>query len=55
MEGRMKPRDFDRSFTGCHYFTPSEDNDRFCAVCGKYLTDESHFRFTDNHIAEVIK
>jgi hypothetical protein len=27
-----------------HYFTPSEENDRFCAQCGNYLTDDAHFR-----------
>lgn len=36
-----------------HYFAPSEDNDRFCAVCGKYLTDEMHFRYTDGELAVI--
>jgi hypothetical protein len=26
-----------------HFFTPDEDNTRFCA-CGKYLTDQCHIR-----------
>ena len=27
-----------------HYFSPSEENDRFCSICGKYLTDNCHIR-----------
>lgn len=29
-----------------HYFRPSEENDRFCYHCDKYLTDEIHISMT---------
>jgi len=27
---------------GEHYFTPQDDNNRFCGRCGLYLTDNLH-------------
>ena len=32
-----------------HYFlsNPAEPGDYFCFLCGKYLTDEMHFRAND--------
>ncbi len=27
-----------------HYFTPQEENNRFCNKCDEYLTDSAHFR-----------
>jgi len=25
-----------------HYFVPQDDNNRFCKICDKYMTDFSH-------------
>ena len=32
-----------------HFFSPSEEDSRFCLKCGLYLTDNSHLRDSNIH------
>ena len=38
-----------------HYFKPQEENDRFCAICDKYLTDEVHWRADKDGFRESMR
>ena len=44
--GNVKPNDRDRIEppTAKHYFKHQPEHDRFCEVCGEYITSELHYR-----------
>jgi len=33
-----------RALSERHYFVAQDDNDRFCKICDKYMTDHSHYK-----------